>query len=62
VKEMLNDSVLEKIFLHPEMHKIPIGTQATAVHVFDDVLEQIVKENQYADVQSLLSTTANVSK
>lgn len=59
---MLNDDVLEKIFMHPDIQKIPIGTQATAVHVFDDVIEQIVKENPYADVQSLLSTTGDVSE
>jgi hypothetical protein len=59
---MLNDDVLEKIFLHPDMHKIPVGTQATAVHVFDDVLGQIVKEDRTANVQSLLSATGNVSE
>lgn len=28
---MFTDEFLEKIFSHPEMQKIPIGTQATAV-------------------------------
>jgi hypothetical protein len=51
----MNDDFLERIFSHPDMSKIPIGTQATALHVFQEVLEQIVKENPYADVQSLLS-------
>lgn len=38
---MFSDEVLEKIFSHPEMQKIPIDCQSTAVHVFQDVLEEI---------------------
>lgn len=37
---MLNDAILEKIFSHPEMQKIPVGAQATAVHVFEEILEE----------------------
>lgn len=51
---MLSDMVLEKIFLHPDMSKIPLGTQSTAVHVFADVIAEIVKENPNESVQSLL--------
>lgn len=53
---MLKDEILEKIFANKEMQKIPIGTQATAVSVFEDVLEELRKENPYAALSDLLST------
>lgn len=54
---MLDDKVLEKIFSHPEMQKIPIGCQSTAVYVFQDVLEDLKEEQPYATISELLSTT-----
>lgn len=52
---MFIDEVLEKIFAHPEMQKIPIGCQSTAVHVFQEVLEEIKEENPYGTISELLS-------
>lgn len=52
---MFSDEVLEKIFAHPEMQKIPIGCQSTAVHVFQEVLEEIKEESPYATISELLS-------
>ena len=53
---MLKDKILEKIFANEEMQKIPIGTQATAVSVFENMLEELRKENPYANISDLLST------
>lgn len=52
---MLNDEILERIFANKEMQKIPIGTQATAVSVFEHVLEEIKEENPYVNVSELLT-------
>lgn len=57
---MFNDDFLCKIFAHEEMQKIPIGTQATAVHVFEEILENMLEVNPYVTVSELLiSTTTN---
>ena len=53
---MLKDEILEKIFANKEMQMIPIGCQSTAVSVFEQVLEDIRKENPYATISDLLST------
>ena len=53
---MLKDEILEKIFSNKEMQKIPLGTQATAVSVFEGVLEDLRKENPYANISDILST------
>ena len=53
---MLKDEILEKIFSNKEMQKIPIGCQSTEVSVFEDVLEELRKENPYANISDLLST------
>ena len=53
---MLKDEILENIFANKEMQKIPIGCQSTAVSVFEDVLEELRKENPYANISDLLST------
>ena len=52
---MFNDEILERIFANKEMQKIPIGTQATAVSVFEHVLEDIKEEKPYANVSELLA-------
>ena len=44
---MLSDEFLTKIFSSKEMQRIPIGTQSTAVHAIEEVLEQIKEENPY---------------
>ncbi len=51
---MFTDETLEKIFAHPEMQKIPIGCQSTAVHAFQDILEEIKEESPYAAISDLL--------
>ena len=53
---MLKDEILEKIFFFFLMQMIPIGCQSTAVSVFEDVLEELRKENPYATISALLST------
>lgn len=53
---MLKDEILEKIFSNKEMQMIPIGCQSTSVSVFEDVLEELRKENPYANISDLLST------
>ena len=53
---MLKDEILEKIFSNKEMQMIPIGCQSTAVSVFENVLEELRKENPYANISELLST------
>jgi hypothetical protein len=55
---MLADDVLEMIFSHPEMHRIPLGTQATAVRVMTDIIEKIKEDEPYAGISRLLSTDA----
>ena len=52
---MLKDEILEKIFSNKEMQKIPLGTQATAVSVFESVLEELRKENPYASLSELFA-------
>ena len=52
---MLKDEILERIFANKEMQTIPIGCQSTAVSVFEDVLEEMRKENPYATLSELLS-------
>ena len=53
---MLKDEILEKIFSNKEMQMIPIGCQSTAVSVFENVLEELRKENPYANISDILST------
>ena len=53
MKAMLKDEILEKIFANKEMQTIPIGTQATAVSVFENVFEELRKENPYATLSDL---------
>ena len=52
---MFKDEILEMIFSENEMQKIPIGTQATAVSVFENVLEEIKEEKPYVNVSELLT-------
>ena len=55
MKAMLKDEILEKIFSKKEMQMIPIGCQSTAVSVFEDVLEELRKENPYAVISELFA-------
>ena len=55
---MFNNETLEKFFAHEEMQKIPIGTQATAVHVLEEILEDILEENPYECISGLLIPAA----
>lgn len=50
---MFSDEILEKIFAHEEMQKIPIGAQSTAVHVFEEILEDKLEENPYVSISDL---------
>lgn len=59
---MFNDSILEKIFAHEEMQRIPVGCQSTAVHVFEEILEDILEENPYECISDLfVSATTDES-
>lgn len=53
----MNDEILERILSDPETRQCPIGTQVTMIHVFEKVLEEKVRENPYATICELLSTT-----
>lgn len=53
---MFSDDFLCKIFAHEEMKKIPVGCQSTAVHVFEEILEDILEVNPYESIQSLFPT------
>lgn len=50
---MFSDEILCKIFAHKEMQKIPVGCQSTAVHVFEEILEDILEVNPYASISEL---------
>lgn len=50
---MFSDEILEKIFSHKEMQKIPVGCQSTAVHVFEEILSDRLEENPYVSVSEL---------
>ena len=50
---MLSDDFLTKLFSHEEMRQIPIGCQSTAIHVVEDVLEEIKEEKPYATISEL---------
>lgn len=59
---MFNDSILERIFTHEEMQRIPVGCQSTAVHVFEEILEDILEENPYECISNLfVSATTDES-
>lgn len=51
----VKEEILEKIFAHPEMQKIPIGCQSTAVTVFTEIIRDIVEENLDGKLSDLLS-------
>ena len=53
----MKDEILEKIFAHPEMQKIPLGAQSTAVSVMSEILEQVKEVNPYATVSELFKST-----
>lgn len=53
---MFNDFILEKIFAHPDMTKIPIGCQSTSVHVFEEILEDMMEVNPDAKLSELFPT------
>ena len=53
--DIFKDEILEMIFANKEMQMIPIGCQSTAVSVFEDVLEELRKENPYATISELLT-------
>lgn len=55
---MFNDSILEKIFSHEEMQRIPVGCQSTAVHVFEEVLEDILEVSPYGSISDLFISAA----
>ena len=52
---MFKDEILEMIFANKEMQTIPIGCPSTAVSVFEDVLEELIKDNPYASISELFA-------
>lgn len=53
---MFNDDFLCKIFSHKEMQRIPVGCQSTAVHVLEEILEDVLEVNPYASISELFPT------
>lgn len=58
---MFSDETLEKIFSNKDMQTIPVGAQATAVHVFEEILEDRLEENPYATISELFVSTTKQS-
>lgn len=52
---MFSDETLEKFFSHKEMQTIPVGAQSTTVHVFEEILEDILEVNPYASISELFT-------
>lgn len=52
---MFSDAVLEKFLSHPEMQKIPVGCQSTAIHIFEEILEKAQEVNPFVSVSEFLS-------
>lgn len=42
---MFSDEVLEKIFAHPNIQRIPVVYQSTMIDIIEDVLEKVEVEN-----------------
>ena len=51
---MFKDEFLEEILIDEEVRKCPVGCQSTIIHVFEDKLTNIAKENPYATISELL--------
>lgn len=58
---MFSDEILEKVFSHKEMQKIPVGCQSTDVHVFEEILEDILEVNPYEQLSTLFLSTTDES-
>lgn len=58
---MFSDDILCKIFAHEEMQHIPVGCQSTAVHVFEEILEDILEVNPYEQLSTLFLSTTDES-
>lgn len=54
---MLNDEVLEKILLHPNMRNYCLHQQTEIINIFDDVVQQMKEEKPYATISELLANT-----
>lgn len=52
---MLNDEVLEKLLLHPNMKDFCLYQQTQIINIFDDVVQQMKEEKPYASISELLS-------
>ena len=60
--KMINDELLERILTSKEMRVVPIGFQSIIIKVISDILYDIERENPYATVSELLSTSSIISK
>lgn len=45
---MFTDEVLEKFFSDRDMQRIPVGCQSTAVRVFEKIVGEMVRDDEYA--------------
>ena len=52
---MLNDFVLEKIFMHPIMQQFCLGVQSDIANMIQEILERIEEENPDGKLSELLS-------
>lgn len=55
----MNGYLMEKIIMHPDIDKLPVIQRSNAIKVFQEILEEIGKENPYATLQQLLNPTAD---
>ena len=60
--KMISDELLERILTSKEMRVVPIGFQSIIIKVISDILYDIERENPYATVSELLSTSSIISK
>lgn len=52
---MLNDYVLEKILINKEVVDYSVSEQSRIIGIFESIIVEICKEDEYADVSKLLS-------
>lgn len=52
---MLKDDILERIFSHPDIQKLPVGYQDVAAKAYTEILEQMKGEKPYDTISTLFS-------
>lgn len=52
----MKNEIIEKIFAHPDMRKVPAGAQSPAIKAFTEILEDIMEVKPDAAIYELFST------